>query len=208
MSFAEAGVQIDFRAPHLDTAWPHDLLGINYAIINKVAVVDEIRSGGGYWQRWVTTPADTYVHLAVSSIRPEQLQCEFQFFNDCIRYIRYFEQIETRRLADILLEVYGEPANNTQYLAQAMRSFETVAPNTWKSMTTPNRISLMHPNSPWAILQDPFMTAETSSNVYLSPEQEARARMETITTVVTETGANHYISRTQNAEAQTSTTPF
>jgi hypothetical protein len=208
MSFAEAEVQTDFQAPNLDTAWPHDLLGINYAIINKLTVVDEIRSGGGYWQRWVTTSADTYVHLAVSSIRTEQVQCEFQFFNDHIRYIRYFEQLETRAFDDMLLEVYGGRAHITPYLTHAMRQFETVASNTWKSMTTAHRISLMHPNSPWAILQDPFMTAETSSTLYLSPEEEARNRMRIMQGFVTESNADNYTSSTQDASVQASTTPF
>jgi len=85
------------------------------------------------------------------------------------------------------------------------RLYDTRA-NQWKSITMKHRISELHPKSPWASLQDPYVSAPSSSNRLWSPEEEAREHMrERVRAVDLGMRDGGYIPANQHASTQVNT---
>ena len=85
------------------------------------------------------------------------------------------------------------------------RLYDTPA-NQWRSITMRHRISELHPKSPWASLQDPYVSAPSSSNRLWSPEEEAREHMrERVRAVDLGMRDGGYIPANQHASTQVNT---
>lgn len=163
------------------------------------------------------TPFPDHVHMEATTFDGHTL-FEYEFYNDHIRYrLRSTRTDITNNFLQILAQVYGDLFNDFYgYDTHPSPRFERflLPHNTyylrggadWIAFAPTRRISQTHPNSPWSMLQDPYQTAATSSNLLLSPEDEAREHMRVLSSLDLE--HNLYIPRVQDASNQVNTYPF